>query len=276
MVAAELTEDEFQKFRDFTYRVAGIQIPPTKRVLVSNRVRRRLRATGIEAFAAYFAFLNSPAGKDELPQFLDEITTNETYFFRDTQHYDWFGDTFLPEVVSQARHHKHAKSLRVWSAACSTGEEVYSLAIKIQQRKGLLAGWKVNLLGTDISGAALGAARVASYDARALRLVSELDKTAHFDADPAQSRWTVKPELRAMATWKCHNLLKPLKEELFDCILIKNVLIYFDPVSKRKVVDNLLNALAPGGYLVVGPTEGIYGMLGSLKKTMTWLYQKTA
>jgi chemotaxis protein methyltransferase CheR len=276
MTAAELTEPEFEKFRALIYRAAGIQIPATKRLMMSNRVRRRLRATGIATFAAYLAFLTAPEGRDEIPLFLDEITTNETYFFRDPDHYRWFGDVFLPAVVQQARRHERPRSLRVWSAACATGEELYSAAAKIWAHRAALGGWKITLLGTDLSGAALAAARAGRYDARALRLVSDREKATLFDADAEAQRWTVKPEVRALATWKSHNLLQPLREPAFDCIFLKNVLIYFDTESKRVVVRNVLDALAAGGYLVVGPTEGIYTMLGALTRHTTWLYQRPA
>jgi chemotaxis protein methyltransferase CheR len=274
MLGVELTEIEFEKFRALIYRVAGIRIPETKRVMVSNRLRRRLRATGIGTFSAYYAHLTSAAGTVEMPLFLDEITTNETYFFRDPQHYEWLGGTFLPEVAQQARSLKRSKSLRIWSAACSTGEELYSVALKVAANRQLFAGWKISLLGTDLSGAVLDAARAGSYDARAVRLVPPVDRSAHFDHDQATQRWTLKPEVRAMATWKRHNLLNPPGEEPFDCIFLKNVLIYFDPDSKQRVVRHLLSAMARGGYLVVGPTEGVYNMLGSLTKQKTWLYQR--
>src|SRR6516225_8078075 len=99
---AELTNQEYRNYCELIYRVAGIRIVDNKRVMVSNRVRRRLRATGIASFAAYYAFLTSPAGDGEMPLFLDAITTNETYFFRDPQHYEWLADTFLPGVFDEA------------------------------------------------------------------------------------------------------------------------------------------------------------------------------
>jgi chemotaxis protein methyltransferase CheR len=276
MLGVELTEEEFERFRGLIYRVAGIRIPATKRVLVTNRLRRRLRATGIGTFAAYYAHLTSGAGNGELPLFLDAITTNETYFFRDPHHFEWLGATFLPEVARQARLRLRGRGLRVWSAACATGEELYSIALKIRAQRALLAGWTITLLGTDISGAALDAARAGSYDARALRLIPPDERSSYFDHDPPTGRWTLKPELRALTTWKLHNLLHPLRQEPFDCIFLKNVLIYFDPASKQVVVRHLLASLAKGGYLVVGPTEGVYDMLGSLVKHKTWLYQRPA
>jgi chemotaxis protein methyltransferase CheR len=276
MLGVELTEEEFERFRGLIYRVAGIRIPATKRIMVTNRLRRRLRATGIGTFSAYYAHLTSPPGGVEMPMFLDAITTNETYFFRDPHHFAWLGETFLPELARQARLRAREKSLRIWSAASATGEELYSIALKVRAERAMLAGWQVTLLGTDISRAALDGARAGSYDARALRLVPPDDRPTYFDHDPATGRWTLKPEVRAMTTWRLHNLLHPLKEEPFDCIFLKNVLIYFDPGSKQAVVRNLLGSLAKGGYLVVGPTEGVYDLLGSLVKHKTWLYQRPA
>jgi chemotaxis protein methyltransferase CheR len=270
----ELTDEEYQKFCGLIYRVAGIRIAENKRVMVGNRVRRRLRDTGIASFREYYAHLTSPAGNGEMPLFLDAITTNETYFYRDPQHYEWLGETFLPEIAHQAALRKRTKSLRIWSAACSTGEEPYSIALRVLARRPLFAGWRTKLLGTDLSGAALAAARAGRYDARAVRLVEPADRQAYFDEDPKTQRWTIRPEVKALVTWKQHNLLFPLKDDPFDCIFIKNVLIYFDKDSKQVVVRNLIEALAEGGYLVVGPTEGIYAMLDPLSKLKPWLYQK--
>jgi chemotaxis protein methyltransferase CheR len=272
----ELTDGEYQKYCELIYRVAGIRIAENKRVMVGNRVRRRLRATGISSFAEYHVFLTSAAGTDEMPLFLDAITTNETYFLRDIQNYEWLGSTFLPEMIQQAVLRKRPKTLRIWSAACSTGEEPYSVALQILAKKPLLAGWRTTILGTDLSGAVLNAARAGRYDARAIRLIEPAQRTMFFDQAPAAEHWTVKPEVKALVTWKQHNLLFPLKEDPFDCIFLKNVLIYFDTESKQSVVKNVIDALAKGGYLVIGPTEGIYTMLDSLTKLKPWLYQRLA
>jgi chemotaxis protein methyltransferase CheR len=270
----ELTDAEYQKYCELIYRVAGIRIAENKRIMVGNRVRRRLRATGILTFAEYYSLLISPAGNGEMPLFLDVITTNETYFFRDIQNYDWLGDTFLPEIVHQALARKRSRSLRIWSAACSTGEEPYSIALKLLAKKSLLSGWHTTILGTDLSGAVLNAARIGSYDARAIRLIDLDQRQIFFDEEPLDQRWLIKPDVKATVKWKQHNLLSPLKEDTFDCIFLKNVLIYFDTESKQVVVRNVINSLAKGGYLVTGPTEGIYMMLDPLSKLKPWLYQK--
>jgi chemotaxis protein methyltransferase CheR len=275
MDARELTQDEFERFCAKIYEVSGIRIPGTKKVMVSNRLRRRLRATGIAGFSDYYRYLISSAGVAEMPLFLNEITTNETYFYRDVHHFDWLRDAYFPELVDEFRHRKRSRKLRIWSAASSTGEELYSIAMRLAPLRAQFAGWTITLLGTDLSVAALQAARAGSYDERAVRLVSQADRQRFFDHDPQTSRYIVKEELRAMASWKVHNLLQPLKEEPFDCIFIKNVLIYFDAESKKIVTRHLINSLAKGGYLVVGPTEGIYNMLEPLEKRKTWLYQRT-
>jgi chemotaxis protein methyltransferase CheR len=196
------------------------------------------------------------------------------FFFRDIQNYEWLGDTFLPEVIKQALARKRPKNLRLWSAACSTGEEPYSIALKVLAKKQLLPGWRTSILGTDLSGAVLNAARAGSYDARAVRLIEPAQRMTYFDEDPMAERWVVKPEVKSLVTWKQHNLLFPLREEPFDCTFLKNVLIYFDTESKQTVVKNVLDAMAKGSYLVVGPTEGIYTMLDSLTKHTSWLYQR--
>jgi chemotaxis protein methyltransferase CheR len=270
----DLSSEEFEKFRVLVYQQSGIRIAPGKQVMVANRLRRRLRETGAESFSAYYDLLTSMNGASELPRFLDEITTHETYFYRDKVHFEWFGKELIPELVRLARAGKRSRRLRVWSAACSTGEELYSLGIQLLGQKSQLAGWDVTMLGTDLSGASLAAARAGRYEARAVRLVPKGELQSYFDHDSEGGTWTVKPELRELATWKQHNLMRKLDTEPFDCIFLKNVLIYFDEASKRAVARNLMAALAPGGYLVVGLTEGVHAMLGGLQKRSAWLFQQ--
>ncbi len=270
----DLSSEEFEKFRVLVYQQSGIRIAPGKQVMVANRLRRRLRETGAESFSAYYDLLTSMQGASEVPRFLDEITTHETYFYRDKAHFEWFGKELIPELIRLARAGKRPKRLRVWSAACSTGEELYSLAIQLAAQKPQLAGWDVTMLGTDLSGASLSAARAGKYEERAVRLVPKGELQSYFDHDAEAGTWTVKPELREMATWKQHNLMRKLDADPFDCIFLKNVLIYFDEASKRVVARNLMAAMAPEGFLVVGLTEGVHAMLGGLKKRSAWLFQQ--
>lgn len=276
MHGGELTEESLAKFLGLIYKVAGIRIPGTKKVMIANRLRRRLRATGIASFSEYYTFLTSAGGAPEMPLFIDEITTNETYFYRDIHHFNWLTEAFFPQVAEEGRLGKRPKTLRIWSAASSTGEELYSIALRFLPLRHLFVGWTVTLLGTDLSGAALDAARAGSYDERAVRLVSQPELARYFDFDAKARRWTVKNELRALTTWRSHNLLRPIAGGPFDCVFIKNVLIYFDAQSKQTVTRHLIDSLAGGGYLVVGPTEGIHNMLEPLEKRHAWLYRRAA
>jgi chemotaxis protein methyltransferase CheR len=148
------------------------------------------------------------------------------------------------------------------------------MAIEILEKRPLFAGWKPKVLGTDISGAVLAEARAGRYDARSVRHVEPARLLAFFDEDREAGLWTVKPDVKALVAWKPHNLLTPLNDEPFDCIFLKNVLIYFDKDSKQTVVKNLVAALAAGGFLVIGPTEGVHNMLDPLTRVRPWLYQK--
>lgn len=268
----DLTSDEFRLFQEFIYKNSGIRMPETKTSLLSNRIRKRLRALNISSFEDYFRFLDSTKG--ELKEFLDVVTTNETFFFRTEKHFDWFRGVFIPQWTTNARSGNQQQTLRVWSAACSTGEEAYTLAICILENQLRLLNWKTEIVGTDISQDALASARSGIYSKRSIEDVNEKQARRYFKEVKNEPFWQVKDSLKAMVTFRQHNLMQPLSLPAFDCIFIRNVLIYFDRESKKTVVDNVISSLKKGGYLVVGPSEGIYDMLGDLKKCSPFLYQK--
>lgn len=270
----KLSQLQFDRFRDFIYRHSGIRVDASKITLVSNRIRRRLRAGDHLDFDTYYRHLTSPQGADELEEFLNAITTNETHFFRTPRHFDWFKGEFLTELITKQRQGERPPQLRVWSAACSTGEEPYSLSICVAENSLRMRGWTSSILGTDISEAALKDARAANYKARSLELVSPAQLRRYFEAQQSAESWHVRPNVREIVEFRRHNLMEPLNLPPFDCIFIRNVLIYFDRESKQVVIRNLVRALARGGYLVVGPSEGIYDMLDPLVKRDTCLYQK--
>ncbi|MEW4567321.1 protein-glutamate O-methyltransferase CheR [Tautonia sp. JC769] len=269
-----LPDDLFDQFRALIYRTTGISIPETKRVMLSNRLNRRVKATGDATFESYYARLASGADRAELARFVDAVTTRETYFFRDPHHFRWLAHRFSQELVDRNRLGKHGRSMAIWSAACSGGEELYSILIRLAEAQQPPASWALKALGTDISEAALQSAREARYGDRSLRLVTEAERKRWFTFDAASSRWKLNDDLRARATFRAHNLLYPMRDGPFDCIFLKNVLIYFDAESKARVVKQMIGALAPGGYLVVGPTEGVYGMLEPLERIESWLYRR--
>ena len=270
----KLSQRQFDRFRDFIYRQSGIRVDASKITLVGNRIRRRLRAGDHSDFDTYYKHLTSAKGAGELEQFLDAITTNETHFFRTASHFEWFRGEFLSEAISRWRQGGRQPRLRVWSAACSTGEEPYSLAICIAENSLRLRDWKSSIVGTDISEAALKVARQAIYRPRSLEEVSPVQLKRYFDVLDGGTSWQVRPDVHGLVEFRRHNLMRPLPLPPFDCIFIRNVLIYFDRESKRAVIANLIDSLARGGYLVVGPSEGVYDMLDPLVKASTFLYRK--
>jgi chemotaxis protein methyltransferase CheR len=152
----QVTDQQLARYADLIYAKTGIVMPPQKRTLLSNRLRRRLRATGIAGFDEYLQRLQSlPIEDAEWAAFLQEITTHESYLFRDMNQWDWLRQTYLPEIAAQARAGERPQSLRVWSAACSTGDEPYTIACCIADALTSHAQWKIEIVGTDIGVGAL-------------------------------------------------------------------------------------------------------------------------
>lgn len=269
----QVSDAELQRYADLVYRKTGIRISPQKKTLLSNRLRRRLKETGINSYAEYYEYLtNLPARHPEWDAFLQEITTHETYLFRDELQWQWFRKTFLPEIASSQR--GPLKSLRIWSAACSTGDEAFTAACCIAAELPDLRSWKITILGTDIGAGAIEQARTATFGERAMRLVPQEFKRRFFDKLPNAEVWRAKPILTQWTTFRQHNLMDPLPERPFDLIFLKNVLIYFDPASKKVVLENVIKVLRPGGYLVVGAAEGVADLLPGMQRLQPWLYRK--
>jgi chemotaxis protein methyltransferase CheR len=271
----ELTTKQFDLFRDFIYRHSGIRMDVNKITLATNRIRRRMKANQLEDFDAYYALLTSrDTGGAELECLLDAVTTNETSFFRTNSHFEWFKEEFLSEIANRELRGERSKQLRIWSAACSTGEEPYSLAMCLQESMLKFRDWKLSILGTDISESVLRDAKAAVYKRKTVEELSDQRVKRHFEATPDGQLYSLRPSVRELVQFRRHNLMNTLHLMQFDCIFIRNVLIYFDRESKATVIKHLIQSLARGGYLVVGPSEGIYDMLEPLEKRQTFLYQK--
>lgn len=269
-----LTPEQFTRFQQFIYRHTGIWTVDGKVALLSNRIRRRLRDRGLDSFDEYYKLLTAGTVAGELEAFIDAITTNETHFFRTPEHFDWFAGPFLDEMIARASAGKRERSLRIWSAACSTGEEPYTLAICLAENAPRLSGWTLQIVGTDICATALETARTATYGSKAIEHVSPDRLARHFTASPAGDTWRLKPAVAGLCEFRRHNLLEPMAGEPFDCIVLRNVLIYFDRTSKPIALRHLVNALRSGGYLVAGSTDGAHDFLDGLERRSNFVYQK--
>jgi chemotaxis protein methyltransferase CheR len=272
---AQVTDSELKKFADLIYDRTGIRVSPQKKTLLSNRLRRRLRQTEIDTFGEYFKHLKDLHSRHpEWDAFLQEITTHETYLFRDEAQWDWFRKVFLPEIAAEARSSKRGKKLRIWSAACSTGDEAYTMACCIASNLTNYSQWDVKILGTDIGIGAVEQAQTGVFGERAMRLVSADDRRRHFTQAKDANVWQAKPQLSKLVAFRQHNLMDPMREPPFDLVVLKNVLIYFDPTSKKKVIDNVRAAIRPGGLLLAGAAEGVADMVRDFGRIHPWLYRK--
>jgi len=270
----QVTDAELARYAELIYQRTGIRVPPQKKTLLSNRLRRRLRETGIVGFAAYYDHLTRLKPSDpEWDAFLQEITTHETYLFRDEAQWKWFGAVYLPRLAEEARHGRR-RSLRIWSAACSTGDEAYTAACCIAASLPNYAQWQIRILGTDIGAGAVETARAGRFGARAMRLVPESYRKRYFVKTADAEIWEARPVLTGMVEFRQHNLMHPLRERPFDLVFLKNVLIYFAAASKRQVVNHVRSLICPGGLLVAGPTEGIGDLLKDYVRLQPWLHQR--
>jgi chemotaxis protein methyltransferase CheR len=276
LAESQVTDELLSRYASLIYDVTGIRISQQKKALLSNRLRRRLRQTGIASFEKYYMHLKRLKPTDaEWDAFLQEITTHETYLFRDDAHWQWLQQQLLPQVADDARQGTRAKTLRIWSAACSTGDEAFSIAACIAHALPGHEQWQIKILGTDIGVDAVQQATTATFGTRSMRLVPEEIQERWFVKLSATGPWQARTALRAMTEFRRHNLLEALKEAPFDLIFLKNVLIYFDAESKKTVVEHVRRLLKPGGYLVAGAAEGISDLVRDLQRHHAWLYTKT-
>lgn len=271
----QVSDAQMTAYAELIYQRTGIHVSPQKKTLLSNRLRRRLRNTGIASFEDYFKRLKKlPANDPEWDAFLQEITTHETYLFRDESQWDWFRKVYLPDFFANARKHNLPKRLRIWSAACSTGDEAMTIATCVASALPPGAGWTVEIVGTDIGVGAIEQARSGVFGERAMRLVPVDLRQKYFQQAKDARIWQAKPAIASMTTFRQHNLMDPLRERPFDITFLKNVLIYFDTASKRKVIDNVKTLIPVGGLLVAGAAEGVGDLLKDFLRIQPWLYQR--
>jgi chemotaxis protein methyltransferase CheR len=249
-----LKAEEFRLLRDLVNRFCGILLGEEATMKVERRLGERLVNLKLTSFAEYYRYLRYHTDrKQELETAVDLLTTNETYYFRERPQLVAFRDEVLP-IVKDLEASK--RSLTVWSAGCSTGEEVYTLAILIKQ-SGLFEGWDVRVFGNDISRRVLHIARRAVYGESSFRSIPEEYKS--YFVETAAGR-TVVPAIRSMCHFGHFNLLEEPRAAMVgqvDAILCRNVLIYFDQASRMKLIQTFFRRLRPGGFLMLGHSESL-------------------
>lgn len=265
MINVPLSDAELHEISAFLHQAAGIHLPPSKKALVCGRLGKRLQATGCRTFSDYLRLIRSDA--IERQHTIDLLTTNETYFFREPKHFAYLSEQVLSKVEA-------GRPFRVWSAACSSGEEPYSIAMVLAERLGW-SDWQV--LGSDISIRVLQQARQAIYPIdKAEKIPTPYLKAFCLKGTGAQQgKFTLIPELRERVLFREVNLNSALPDlGLFDMIWLRNVMIYFDATTKRAVCRRLLDALRPGGFFFIGHSESLNGLDCPLQAIQPAIYRK--
>ncbi len=269
----QMPDAVFAKLSSFIYKQYGIKMPDVKKVMLQSRLQKRLRELKMNSYEEYCEFVFSKEGEAmELVHMIDVVTTNKTDFFREPAHFDFLNQIVLPEYITRE---KNLKPLKIWSAGCSSGEEVYTLAIVLSEFQENNKKFDFSILGTDISSRILQKALDAIYtEERAANIPMDIKKK-YFLKSKDRLKPTVRiiSQLRNKAYYQRLNFMDdqyPVNE-IFDIVFCRNVLIYFDRETQQKVINKLCMKLKPGGYFFLGHSESITGMqvpLVQLKPTV--------
>ncbi|MHB8120969.1 MAG: CheR family methyltransferase [Desulfuromonadaceae bacterium] len=261
-----ISDKDFEQLRDFIYNICGMYFHTTKKYFLESRLTRRMEATGTKTYQDYYLLLKSARGSEELKFLMDEITTNETYFFRNVPQLAALENKLLPEIV-EAKNKMGFRKLRIWSAASSSGEEAYTMAmILLEKRSTLLKDWIIEIVGTDINETVIAQAKEGVYNAYSVRNIPDAYKRKYIKED--NGKFILSPEVKKFVTFNKLNLYEDSKMifmKSFDFIFCANVLIYFDTASKSKVVQHFYNNLQPYGYFFVGQSESLHGVNDKFK-----------
>jgi len=253
-----LGDAEFKYIANMLYERFGIFLGEQKRILVAGRLSKRVRQLGLVSFTDYFNYLVTDKTGAELSELINRITTNHSFFFREREHFDFLVKNILPGIDEKMK--QTAKyPLRIWSAGCATGEEIYSISMLLREYYGpRLDSIDYGLFASDISLSALNEAGMGNYAEAKLRELPAAYKAAYFEKK-GQDQFAIRDEIKKMVLFKRLNLMAesfPLKGQ-FDAVFCRNVMIYFDQESRRKVVQTLFQYVKPGGYFFIGHSESL-------------------
>lgn len=277
----EMSEKERRYISSFIEDNFGIKMPPVKKVLLTSRLSKRLNALGFSSYSQYFKYIMTEKGsRDEFHIFEDLVSTHETSFFREPQHFDFLLNSALPQLVED-NGAGIKRQLRVLSCACSTGEEAYTISITIEEfkKKHNLPAYTYRITGTDISTKVVNAAKRGVYhESRISNLTHEYKKQYFMQGRGAKSELVrVIPELRCCTEFYYMNLMDeryPFSDK-FDVIFFRNAMIYFDRPNQEQILGRLTDNLNKNGFLMIGHSETMSGWDLPLKCVMTTIYRKT-
>ena len=266
-----INDRDFLRLVEFVQQNYGINLSK-KRQLISSRLSSTVLSMGYPSFTEYIDDILSNKQHANIETMLNKLTTNYTYFMREPAHFDFFKNTILPYLV----HTKRNKTLNIWSAGCSTGQEPYTLSIIIKEFLGAQASaWDTRVLATDISQKALSIAKAGIYDVESIKDVPEKWKTTYFAPVPNSDQCTLVPQIKSNVIFRTFNLMDPIQFKVkFDVIFCRNVMIYFDQPTKDALIQRFYHATNPGGYLLIGHSETLNKESAPYKYIMPATYRK--
>lgn len=272
---AILEQKEFNKISTFINTNFGIKLPDHKRIMLQGRLINRLIKLNFRNFEEYTDYVFSDEGKVlELPNMIDVISTNKTEFYRESAHFNFLKDTVIPNFVNAS----NSRTMKIWSAACSSGEEVYTIAMEVHNMFSRYSGYDFRILGTDISTRMLVKAQKAIYPSSYTTSISQETRKKYLlkSKDSSKDEIRIKKVLRDKANFVWHNLMdeKYNFEGTFDIIFCRNVLIYFSKEDQLHVLQNLSEKLKTGGYLFLGHSESITHLNLPLKNVSQTVFKK--
>jgi len=277
-VSETVTDADFTLFQRMIEKYAGIHLSPAKKPLLVGRLSRRLRELGFTDLHQYYKRVL--ADPDEHVRMMDCISTNETQFFREPLHFEFLENRILPRWIEEADAGQRPRRVRVWSAGCSSGEEPYSIAMTLLSHLSPAAGWQIEVVATDISTRVLARARAGVWPLEKARQIPESRLKAFMlrGTGSQQGNMKASPALQNVIRFERFNLMEDPSSLLasgLDVIFCRNVLIYFQPETKERVVRRLLRHLAPDGHLFVGHSESLNHLTDCVRSVVPTVYVRS-
>lgn len=275
---AVLSDADFKRLAQFIESELGIRMPPTKRVMLESRLQKRLRKFGFDSYSKYVDFVFSPEGREsELINMIDAVTTNKTDFFREAEHFDYLVGKIVPTAEEQCGA-GISRPFSLWSAGCSTGEEPYTIAMVLEERKAIDPRFSYRIFASDLSTQVLDKAKEAVYEESKVDVVPMSFKKKYMlrskDKDKALVR--MKPEIRSRISFARINFMDdsyPVSET-FDVVFCRNVIIYFERAIQEAILKKLCRHIRTGGWLILGHSETLTGMSMPLKGIAPTIYER--
>jgi chemotaxis protein methyltransferase CheR len=268
-----LQDGDFRKIASLVMDKTGIVLSEKKRAFIHGRLGRRLRMLGLADFSQYCRLLESKDGEDERHNLINAVTTNHTSFFREEHHFEYLSKTVLPTIVGE--HGNKPGRLRIWSAGCSTGEEPHTMAMMLREFRPPLTDWDARILATDLDTNVVSHASAGVYDADRLDSIPASYRKRYVTVE-GDGRFRINDDVRSLITFAPLNLLEkwPMSGP-FDVIFCRNVVIYFDKPTQRKLFDRYAELLRPDGWLFIGHSESLLNVSNRFSLVGRTIYRRT-